>query len=120
LVVEPLDVQGARQVKTKIRISPGQMRFAREGDKWTDLLDVVWVVVGKNGAVLAKKAAPLNMSLTQQNYDAVMKDGLSFSGTIDLADDATEVRVVARDSGTGAIGSVVVPLGRLFRAAPGR
>ncbi|MFZ0819906.1 MAG: VWA domain-containing protein [Candidatus Acidiferrales bacterium] len=117
LEVEPIDVPGARQVKTKIHVSPGQMRFAREGDKWTDLLDVVWVIVGRNGNVLAKKSAPLNMGLTQQNYDTVMRDGLSFSGTIDLTDDATEVRVVARDSGTGAIGSVVVPLGRLFRAA---
>jgi len=114
LEVEPIDVPGARQLKTKIRVNSGQMRFTHESDKWTDLLDVVWVVVGKNGNVLAKTSAPLKMALTQQNYDIVRRDGLSFSGTIDLADDATEVRVVARDSGTGAIGSVVVPLGRLF------
>ncbi len=122
LVVEPIDVPGARQVKTKIHVNSTQMRFSHDGDKWTDLLDVVWVVVGKDGKVLARKSAPLQMGLTQQNYDTVKRDGLSFSGTIEIGDNATELRVVARDSGTGAIGSVVVPLGRLFAPdrAPGK
>jgi VWFA-related protein len=120
--VEPIDVVGARQVKTKIHVSPGQMRFAREGDKWTDLLDVVWVVAGKNGNALAKTSQPLRMALPQATYEAVIRDGLSFSGTIDIADDAMEIRVVARDNGTGAIGSVVVPITRLFAPAraPGK
>jgi VWFA-related protein len=120
--VEPIDVPGARQLKTKIRVNSRQMRFAHDGDKWTDQLDVVWVVAGKNGNALAKTSQPLKMALSQQNYEVVMRDGLSFSGTIELADEATEVRVVARDSGTGAIGSVVVPLTRLFAPAkaPGK
>jgi hypothetical protein len=55
------------------------------------------------------------MNLPQEAYNTVMHDGVSFSGTVDLTDDATEFRLVARDAGTGAIGSVIVPVTRFFK-----
>ncbi len=120
--VKPIDVPGARQLRAKMSVNTAQMRFVNEGDKGTDQLDDVWIVAGENGAALGKTSQPLKMALPQANYEAVMRQGLSFSGTIDLSEEATEVRVVARDSGTGVIGSVVVPLGRLFTPAkaPGK
>jgi VWFA-related protein len=119
LEVETIDVPGARQIKTKVRVNTTHMRFAHDSANWTDELDVAWIVIGKNNAVLDKTVQPLKMNLPQATYEKVMREGLSFSGTINLASDATEVRVVARDNGTGAIGSVVVPVSKLFPPARG-
>ncbi|HEV3219333.1 MAG TPA: VWA domain-containing protein [Candidatus Acidoferrales bacterium] len=112
--VTPIDIPGLRQLKLRVIVSPEQMRFTHDGDRWTDELDVVWVVADARGTALAQTPQPWRISMPQAAYEKVMRDGLSFSGTIDIADAATEVRVVARDKGTGAIGSVLVPLGRLF------
>jgi len=114
--VEPVENPGgARQLKTKIIVSPGQLRFAHDGDHWTDQLDIVWVIANSKGVALTKIPKTLKMNLPQEAYNTVMHDGVSFSGTVDLTDDATEFRLVARDAGTGAIGSVIVPVSKFFK-----
>jgi hypothetical protein len=50
-------------------------------------------------------------------YEKVQKDGLGMSTKVDLKENAVELRLVARDTGTGAIGSVTVPLRTLFAEA---
>jgi hypothetical protein len=48
-------------------------------------------------------------------HDKIVRDGLTFNNTIGLADGCVELRLVARDGGTGAIGSVNIPLTRIFK-----
>ena len=50
-------------------------------------------------------------------YEKVQKDGLGMSTKLDLKENAVELRLVARDTGTGSIGSVNVPLRTLFAQA---
>jgi hypothetical protein len=52
--------------------------------------------------------------LLQKTYDTVQKDGLKVSGTLHVRDNVAEVRFVARDNGTGAIGSLNIPARKLF------
>ena len=49
-------------------------------------------------------------------YKKLLQDGFTYSKTLVLAKDAAEVRLVLSDEGNGAIGSVIIPLGRLFEA----
>jgi VWFA-related protein len=116
-----IDVPGARQLKTEVRISANQLRFTQSGDRWKDDLEVVWVELGGNGKALGTVSNTLNMNLPQDAYEDASRKGISFSSKLDLRDDAVEVRLVVRDGGSRAIGSVNIPLARLFgagRAAP--
>jgi VWFA-related protein len=114
--VEPVDnPSGARQLRAKIIVSPGQLRFTHDGDHWTDQLDIVWVIANSKGVALVKIPKMLKMTLPQDAYNTVMRDGVSFLGLMDLTDDATEFRLVVRDAGTGAIGSVIVPVSKFFK-----
>lgn len=115
--VEPIDAGGVRQIKTKIIVTPGQMRFAHDGEHWTDQLDIVWVMADQKNNAISKTPKILRMNLPLDAYNVVMHDGVSFSGAVDVPENATEFRLVARDAGTGAIGSVIVPVNRLFAAA---
>jgi hypothetical protein len=51
-----------------------------------------------------------------------LRNGVSFSGTVNLLKDTTEVRLVARDAGNGSIGTVNISVTNLFapvnRAVP--
>jgi hypothetical protein len=62
-------------------------------------------------------AKTLNLNFPDQMHDKTLKEGLTFANTIELVDACTELRLVARDSGTGAIGSVNIPLDRIFANA---
>lgn len=125
IVADAIDVPGARQIKTQLKLDPRQMRFEQKGDRWADKVDVVWVQLGADGKTLDVTTQTLDLNLMQRTYDNIQKDGLKVSGTLHVRDDVAEVRFVARDEGTGAVGSLNLPAHKMFQdsrtpAAPGR
>jgi len=52
--------------------------------------------------------------LKKENYDRVQREGLTYHRVLPRNSQATEVRVVVRDTATGALGSVTAP----FSAIP--
>ena len=105
----------ARQIKTQIKFDPTQLQLAKTGDRWTDSIDVKWVQVDSFGRILTSTSQTLSLNIPQADYDGVLRKGLTFSGNVKLVKDATDVRIVARDSGNGAIGSVNISVGTLFQ-----
>jgi VWFA-related protein len=103
-----------RELKAEIRVDPSQMHFEKEGERWTDSLDVVWAGMSADGRVLERNADRIALQPEQSGYDEIQRSGLSFTEHVRLRDDAVELRLVVRDDGTGAIGSVNIPLSRLF------
>lgn len=105
---------GARQIKTQVKFDPAQLLLARNADHWTDIIDVKWVQLAADGHVLASTSQTLNLNIPQADYENVVRKGVSFSGSVKLATDATDVRLVARDSGNGSVGTVNISLAKLF------
>jgi VWFA-related protein len=116
--VEPVDVPGARQLKAKITLDAGQLRFQQQGKQWIDNIVEVWAEFDAAGKQVATHSQTINLSPKQDDYKRLLEKGLIFSETLSLSDDVTEVRLVVRDTGNGAIGSVNIPLSRLFAPAP--
>jgi hypothetical protein len=56
----------------------------------------------------------LNMRLSQQTYAEVLKDGVTVTRNLPAVEGAAKLRIVVRDANSGAIGSISVPLGKLF------
>jgi VWFA-related protein len=113
----PVDAAGARQIKAQVKIDPAQMHIAKTGDLWTDSVDVKWVQIAADGRVLASTSQTFNLNISQEDYENVLRKGLTFSGNVKLAKDATDVRIVARDSGNGSVGTVNIPVDRLFTSS---
>jgi len=112
------DVAGVRQLKVKITLDPNQLRFQQHGIRWTDNISEAWVQFNAEGQQVGAKSQTINLKPTQESYKQLLQQGLSFSESVVLEKDAAEVRVVLRDAGNGAIGSVIIPLSRLFAPAP--
>jgi VWFA-related protein len=110
-----VEVSGARQLKVKVTLDAGQLRFQQQGDKWTDTIGRVWAEFDAEGRQVGTLSKPIDLSLTQDEYKQLAQKGYGFSETLALAKDAAEVHLVLRDAGTGAIGSVIIPLSRLFK-----
>ena len=112
------ELAGVRQLKVKITLDANQLRFQQQGNRRTDNIAEHWVEFNAEGQQVGTHSQTLNLKPTSDGYKQLLQDGFSFSETVPLAKDATEVRLVLRDTGNGAIGSVIIPLYRLFALAP--
>jgi VWFA-related protein len=111
---DPAGTAGARKLRVHIRVDSSRMLFQQKNGRWTDHLDLVWAQIGANGQTIATSSEGLNLHMSPETYAATEKDGLKISTTLNLHDDAGALRLVARDAGTGAIGSLDIPLDKIF------
>ncbi len=108
----------SRQIKTQIKFDPSQLQLAKTADHWTDSVDVKWVQVDADGRVLASTSQTLNLNIPAAEYENFLRTGVSYSGSVKLVNNATDVRLVARDAGNGSVGTVNISLERLFASSP--
>ncbi len=111
---DPAGTAGARKLRVHIRVDSSRMLFQQKDGRWTDHLDLVWAQIGANGQTIVSSSEGLNLHMSQETYAATERDGLRVSTTLNLHDDAGALRLVARDAGTGAIGSLDIPLDKIF------
>lgn len=115
--VKPVDVPGARNLKMDLQLDPRDITLQPEGDRWVGAVDLLFVQIAADGRQITGEAKTFNMRLLRQTYDSILKDGLVLTRTLRLADGAAQVRVVTRDATSGALGSVTIPLDKLFSKA---
>ena len=111
---DPVAGAGARQLQVQVRIASNQLHFEQTDNHWKDSLELVWVEVGPGGRSLGTLKKTIGLDVPGESYDLLINQGISFSELLHLRDDAIEVRLVTRDVGSGAIGSVIIPLTHLF------
>jgi len=114
-----VDVAGVRQLKVKISIDANQLRFQQENGRSSDSLSETWAEFNDEGEQVGQITKTIDLSRPENEYTQLLKDGFTFSKTLVLAKDAAEVRLILTDAGNGAIGSVIIPLARLFAAPTG-
>jgi hypothetical protein len=112
--VDPDENSNTRQLKLAVRVEPSQVLLVKNGDRWKDDLDIKWVQVAADGHVLSSSSQTMNINLPQQAYEVFLSKGVTITREITLLEDAAELRLAARDGGNGAIGSVDIPLTRVF------
>jgi VWFA-related protein len=111
-------VSDARQLKVKITLDANQLRFQQQGEQWTDTLSETWAEFNSFGQQVGEISKTIDLNHNADDYKKLLHDGFTYSKTLVLAKGAAEVRLVLRDEGNGAIGSVIIPLSRLFAPTP--
>jgi VWFA-related protein len=118
---DPVSSTGAeRELKVNVRVDPFAMRFTKDGERWTDGIEVVWVGLTPDGRILTRDKDSIDLHPEQNGYDEIQHAGLSFSEHIKVGSDSTELRLIVRDRNTGSIGSVNIPLGVVFAGSAGQ
>lgn len=112
-----VEVAGARQIRVKITLDARQLRFHQHDSQWDDRIFEVWAEFDAEGHQVGTNSKTIDLKPTQDEYKQLLRDGLSFSETVPIQKDAAEIRLVLRDAGNGAIGSVIIPRSRLFATA---
>jgi hypothetical protein len=112
--VNAVDGPGPQKVKVEVRVDPDQLHFDLNAGQWSDNVEVAWVELDFSGNDLGHGAKTLNLNFPDQMHDKTLREGLTFANTIGVVEGCVELRLVARDGGTGAIGSVNISLTRIF------
>jgi hypothetical protein len=95
-------------------IDPHDVTFQPEKDRWVGSVDLLVVQRNAQGAVLKGNSKTVNMNLKRESYDTMLKQGLILTGGEDIAPGTSELRVVVRDTPSGALGSVSIPLAKFL------
>jgi VWFA-related protein len=116
VTVDPVETANPHQLKVRTKLDPTQLHMEENGGVWTDKLDVAWAEYDATGHSLGSVTQSISVKLSRQRREAIAREGITFSETVDVKSDAVEARVAVRDGGSGAIGSVNIPLMRMFSA----
>ena len=99
-----------RSVHVLVQLDPSNLSLERKDDRYSGELDIIMVQKDERGTVRADGIHDtLDLNMKQESYNKIMKEGLIYEKTFPRIPGATNIRLVVRDVGTGAVGSITVP-----------
>jgi VWFA-related protein len=103
------DASKPKSMNVFVKIDPRGISLQHQGDRWDGRLDLLFVQKDDRGGQYNGVSDTMELRLLQANYEKVSKDGLIYKKTIELASQASALRVVVRDAASGTVGTVTVP-----------
>jgi len=100
-------------VSTNIRVGSRGIRLRHEGDHWRGRVDVYGLELSEHGKFVTGGFQTLTPDLNATSLDEFQKSGLQIQFVVPMDPHAAALRVLARDTESGAEGSVTIPLDKL-------
>ncbi len=94
-------------------IDSTQVSMEKQADRWVGSLDVLFIQRDDNGNQYDGIGDTINLRLAADNYAKFVNQGFIYNKIIGRSDRAKLLRIVVRDSASGAIGSITVPLAKI-------
>ncbi len=111
--VERLGEGPGRRVKFSIAIDPREVRFESAEGEGIGFLDVVYVQQGAEGNILTDIGQTFR--LRQVTPHGPGQPSILVERELELLPQTEQVRIIARDAGTAALGSVNIPVSQLLK-----
>jgi VWFA-related protein len=108
-----LKIHPTRQASTmmmNIEMDVHEISFEQKDGKYEALVDLLFVSRDGSGAVLDQVHQPADLSLSPVDYHKLEPTGIGLSLGVPIPKGAVKIRVVARDSSSGQVGSIDVPV----------
>ena len=106
-----------RKVEFHLGIDPKQLLLQEQTNgNLKGEVDLFFVQNNDKGEIIAADTQRVNLDLEQKQYEYLTRAGLVMERHETLAPEATEIRVLARDTGSAAVGSVTISVPALTDA----
>jgi hypothetical protein len=109
--MEPLSTRG---LQLCVDIDPKQLLLQEFQGKQNGAIDLLFVQRDSTGKALTAEKLHLDLKLPQAQYEYLAKVGIVLEHHLTLSPQSTEIGVIVRDVGSGAIGSTDVPVKAFF------
>jgi hypothetical protein len=110
----PGTANGMRQISVRIGVDSNRLHFKQTGDLWTDDLQIIWLQFAADGKPTSARSQSLSVSLSPEEYSQNQRGEVKIMRDVPLKNEALKLRIVVRDVATGTIGSVDIPLAKVF------
>jgi len=114
--VTPGEAEQGNTLKMELAFDMGQFGFRQENGYWVGAVDTAFVELDESGKIVASTVQPFPLHLDAPTYERLLKQGLTYTNEMLMVPGAVQVRVILRDTATGKIGSVDIPLAEYFPA----
>jgi VWFA-related protein len=81
-----------------------------EQDTWNGGLDLVFAQFDGSGNIVATTGRTVPLRLTATQHEQLLKDGLVLNAPVRINAKSEKIRVIIRDTKSGAVGTLTVPL----------
>ncbi len=113
--IEPASKPNA--IQFVVMIDPASVVFTEQSGAHVMNLDVLYVEQAVDGRNVHGVSDGVSVKLTPEEYERAMKQKIGIKKEFDIAEGAEKLRIVVRDTQSGAVGSVTVPLKRQAAAS---
>jgi VWFA-related protein len=110
----PGTASGTRQINVRILIDARRLNLKQSGEQWTDDLQIIWLQFAADGKPASARTQSLTLSLSAEEYSKSHDGDAQITREFALKNEAVKLRIVVRDIASGAIGSVDIPLAKVF------
>ena len=119
MTVHAASVRGAATptVALKIDLEENDVSFKFDDERNVGTIQVMLVQFDTEGNQIWGETSKVKMRLVKDTYARVRKEGLQFGRNLPLKPGAVELKVIACDDKSSAIGSVSIPLASYFPSA---
>ncbi len=108
-----------RKIELHIGLDPKQLMMQNAGNHQKRAVDLYFVQRDAKGEIVAAGKQRFHLDLDEKQYEDLAKAGLVLTWHLTISTQAAEACLVMRDAGSGALGSVTMPVQALFQG-PGR
>jgi VWFA-related protein len=106
-----------RKLELQVMLDPKQFLLKESDNHQKGGLDMVFLQRDASGNVIAAEEQHFDMNFPQKQYEYLAQAGILLQRHVTVLTASREIRVVVRDAGSGALGSVSVPVETFFPAA---
>jgi VWFA-related protein len=103
-----------RELEFQVGLDVAQLLLEHAGGHWKGGIDLVFVQRDEIAQVVAADKKRVDVDFTDAQYQSLLGSGAIFERHVTLVSAAKDVRAIVRDSSSGQIGTVTVPLKNFF------
>ena len=103
-----------RSLELHVGLDPKQLRLQSVEQHEKGAVDLYFVQRNDQGETVSAESQRIGLNLEEKQYEYLAKAGLVLARHVTIAPDATDLRVLVRDAGSQALGSVTVPVKTLL------
>jgi VWFA-related protein len=105
--------QGNGSYAVMVRLNPNELQFETGEGQHRGVADIMLVMRGAGGQVLWSENYASDLKLDEKAFAELMRQGIVLRREVKPVEGAFELRILAGDARTGALGSVTVPLSKI-------